>query len=48
MQALRVVTAGVATLGDPQWGQLHVLDGLAPSLRKMRIAKDPACGTCGG
>ena len=30
-------------LGDPQWGKLHVLDGLAPSLRTMTIAKDPAC-----
>jgi len=47
MQALRVITAGVSTLGDPQWGQLHVLDGLAPGLRTMRITKDPACGTCG-
>jgi molybdopterin/thiamine biosynthesis adenylyltransferase len=47
MHALRVVLAGVATLGDPQWGQLHVLDGLAPGLRRMRIAKDPDCRTCG-
>jgi len=48
MHALRVVTAGVSSLGDPQWGQLHVLDGLAPSLRRMRIPKDPECRTCGG
>jgi molybdopterin/thiamine biosynthesis adenylyltransferase len=48
MHALRVITAGVATLGDPQWGQLHVIDGLAPSLRTMRIPKDPDCRTCGG
>ena len=47
MHALRVVTAGVAALGDPQWGQLHVIDGLSPGLRTMRIAKDPDCGTCG-
>ncbi|WP_353230972.1 HesA/MoeB/ThiF family protein [Novosphingobium sp.] len=47
MHAIRVLLAGVATLGDPQWGRLHVLDGLAPSLRTMRIAKDPACGACG-
>lgn len=48
MQALRVVLAGVAGLGDPQWGRLHVLDGLAPGLRTMRLFKDPACGTCAG
>lgn len=48
MQALRVVLAGVSTLGDPQWGRLHVLDGLTPGLRTMRIGKDPECRTCGG
>ena len=46
MHALRVVLAGVSTLGDPQWGKLHVIDGLAPGLRTMRIAKDPACRVC--
>ena len=46
MHALRVVLAGVSTLGDPQWGRLHVIDGLAPGLRTMRIAKDPACRAC--
>lgn len=47
MHALRVLLEGVATLGDPQWGQLHVLDGLRPSLRTMRIVADPDCRTCG-
>ena len=46
MQAIHVLLQGVSTLGDPQWGMLHVLDGLAPSLRTMRIAKDPACRAC--
>jgi molybdopterin/thiamine biosynthesis adenylyltransferase len=46
MQALRVVTAGVATLGDPQWSRLHVIDGLTPGLRTMRIPKDADCRTC--
>ncbi len=46
MQAIRVVLAGVSTLGDPQWGKLHLVDGLAPSLRTMRIPKDPACRAC--
>lgn len=47
LQAIRIVLAGTATLGDPQWGRLHILDGLAPALRTIRIARDPACRTCG-
>jgi len=47
MQALRVALAGRATLGDPQWGRLQLLDALAPSLRTLSIAKDPACTGCG-
>ncbi|WP_423141845.1 HesA/MoeB/ThiF family protein [Parablastomonas sp. CN1-191] len=47
ISALRVLLDGKAALGDPQWGQVHVLDGLAPSLRTMRIAKDPGCRACG-
>lgn len=47
MAAMRVLLEGVSTLGDPQWGQLHVLDGLKPSLRTMRIARDPECSGCG-
>ncbi|WP_226016054.1 HesA/MoeB/ThiF family protein [Novosphingobium sp. FKTRR1] len=46
MHALRVLLEGAATLGDPQWGQLHVLDGLKPALRTMRIAADPECSGC--
>jgi molybdopterin/thiamine biosynthesis adenylyltransferase len=47
MQAIRVLLGGVSTLGDPQWGKLHLVDGLVPSLRTMRIPKDPACRACG-
>ena len=47
LQAIRVLLSSVGGFGDPQWGKLHVLDGLAPSLRTMRIAKDPACRGCG-
>ena len=46
MQAVRVLVEGAATLGDPQWGKLHLFEGLVPSLRTMRIAKDPACSGC--
>ena len=46
MHAMRVLLDGVATLGDPQWGQLHVLDGMKPGLRTMRIVRDPECKAC--
>ena len=49
LAAVRVIlaAAGVGGMGDPRFGQLHVLDGLAPSLRTLRIAKDPDCRGCG-
>ncbi|MDB5726531.1 MAG: molybdopterin biosynthesis protein [Novosphingobium sp.] len=46
MSAIRVVLQGYATLGDPQWGKLQLIDGLAPSMRTLRIAKDPECKGC--
>ena len=48
LSAVRVLLDGVGNMGDPQFGKLHVLDGLAPSLRTLRIAKDPACRGCSG
>ncbi len=48
MQAIKVLLAGTAALGEPGWGRLHILDGLEPGMRTMRIPKDPACRTCGG
>jgi molybdopterin/thiamine biosynthesis adenylyltransferase len=47
MQAIRVLLAPLGGMGDPQWGKLHLLDGLTPAMRTMRIAKDPACRGCG-
>ncbi|MDC6145645.1 HesA/MoeB/ThiF family protein, partial [Bacillus subtilis] len=44
MQAVRII---VGSMGDPQWGQLHLLDGLKPGMRTLKIAKDPACRACG-
>jgi len=41
--ALRIVLEGHSALGDPQWGKLHLLDGLVPSLRTITIPADPAC-----
>jgi molybdopterin/thiamine biosynthesis adenylyltransferase len=46
MQAIRIVLQGHATLGDPQWGRLHLLEGLTPGLRTLKIAKDPDCRGC--
>ena len=46
LQAIRVLLAGTGGMGDPQWGRLHVLDGLAPGMRSMTIAKDPTCKAC--
>jgi len=49
MAAVRVVLAGAGIAGplaDPQWGRLHLIDGLAPSLRTMTLPKDPGCGAC--
>ena len=45
MQAVRLLIA--PQMGDAQWGQLHLLDGLKPGMRTLRIVKDPACGACG-
>ena len=45
MQAIRVCLGG-AGMGDPEWGVLHLIDGLKPEIRKLRIAKDPKCHGC--
>ncbi len=46
MAAIRVLLAGHAAFGDPQWGQLQLFDGLTPALRTIRITKDPKCSGC--
>jgi molybdopterin-synthase adenylyltransferase len=43
MEAIRVLTS----FGDLQTGKLHIFDGLAPSMRTIRLPKDPACSSCG-
>lgn len=47
MQAVRVLLKGVSTLGEADWGRVHLLDGLKPAMRSFTIAKDPACSACG-
>ena len=47
MQAIRVLLDGASALGDPQWGKLHLMDGLRAEMRSLTIAKDPGCSGCG-
>ena len=47
MQACRVLLAGVSAFGQPMYGRLHILDGMTPGMRTLKIAKDPACKGCG-
>lgn len=47
MQAVRVLLAATGGMGDAQFGRLHILDGLAPGMRTLKIAEDPACRACG-
>jgi molybdopterin-synthase adenylyltransferase len=44
MEAVRVIHS----FGDIQGSKLHLIDGLAPSFRTIRMPKDPGCRTCGG
>jgi molybdopterin-synthase adenylyltransferase len=45
--AMEAVRAIVGFGPDPA-AKVHVLDGLTPTLRTIRVPKDPACRTCGG
>ena len=45
MQAVRILVA--PGMGEPRWGTIHLLDGLAPAMRSFHIAKDPECRVCG-
>lgn len=47
IQAIRILLDGASSFGQAQWSQVQLLDGMAPSLRSFRIAKDPACSACG-
>ncbi len=47
LQAVRLLLTGKAAFGDPQYGKLHLLDGIKPAMRTLNLAKDPACRACG-
>ncbi len=44
MEAIRQIVG----FGSDQAGKLHIFNGIAPSMRTIRIPKDPGCRTCGG
>ena len=44
MEAIRTLTG----FGEAQKGKLHLFDGMTPSMRSIRLPKDPACASCGG
>jgi adenylyltransferase/sulfurtransferase len=44
LEAIRQIVG----FGGEAAGRIHVFDGLAPALRAVRIAKDPACRGCAG
>lgn len=43
--ALEVIRQ-IVRFGDEAAGRVHIFDALAPSMRSVRIAKDPACRAC--
>jgi molybdopterin-synthase adenylyltransferase len=43
MEAIRVITG----FGDEAAGKLHIFDGMTPSMRTIKLPKDPACESCG-
>jgi molybdopterin-synthase adenylyltransferase len=46
MAALEIIRT-IVPFGESPLGKLHIFDGLAPSMRTIRIPKDPSCRTCG-
>ena len=44
MEVVRAITG----FGSDAAGKLHLIDGLSPLWRTLRIAKDPECKACGG
>lgn len=45
--ALEAIRA-IVPFGEDAAGKLHLFDALKPAMRTLKIAKDPACRTCGG
>lgn len=43
LEAIRAIVG----FGESAAGKLHVVDGITPSMRTIRMPKDPGCSTCG-
>ncbi len=43
LEAVRALTG----MGEEARGKLHIVDGLTPAMRTIRMPKDPGCKTCG-
>lgn len=43
MEAIRVLSG----FGSDQVGKLHIFDGMTPSMRSIKLPKDPSCNSCG-
>lgn len=43
LEAIRQIVG----FGGEAAGRVHIFDGLAPSMRSLKIVKDPACRACG-
>ncbi|MEA3010258.1 MAG: molybdopterin-synthase adenylyltransferase [Sphingomonadales bacterium] len=43
LEAIRQIVG----FGEEPSGKVHIFDGLAPSMRSVRIVKDPGCRACG-
>jgi molybdopterin-synthase adenylyltransferase len=43
MEVVRVICG----FGDEQAGKIQIIDGLTPSMRAIKLPKDPGCSTCG-
>jgi adenylyltransferase/sulfurtransferase len=43
LEAIRQIVG----FGAEAAGRIHIVDGLAPAMRAVRIVKDPACRGCG-
>jgi adenylyltransferase/sulfurtransferase len=43
MEAIRQI----AGFGGEAVGKVHIFDGLAPSMRTLKVASDPGCSACG-
>jgi molybdopterin-synthase adenylyltransferase len=46
MATLEAIRA-IVPFGEAATGKLHIIDGLAPSIRTILMPKDPGCSTCG-